>query len=159
MKNFKNAFTMIELIFVIVILGILASVAFPKFSAISRDANLAQGKATVASIRAAILNERQRSLIKGTAAYPPFLDDATTASGENLFDGNSTTVSILQYPIVSSTNQGGWMKTSANGATTTYKFYLDTTAGGQETFTYTKSTGLFDCNHNNTNCKEIFDEN
>ena len=157
MRNFKQAFTMIELVFVIVILGILASVAFPKFSAISKDANLAQGKATIASVRAAILNERQRSLIKGTAAYPAYLDDATTAVGQNLFDGNGTTVSILQYPILSSQKQGGWMKTSANGASITYDFYLDTASTA--TFTYTKGSGLFDCNHGNTNCKEIFDEN
>jgi general secretion pathway protein G len=38
MKNHKNAFTMIELIFVIVILGILAAVAIPKFAATRGDA-------------------------------------------------------------------------------------------------------------------------
>ena len=37
----KNAFTMIELIFVIVILGILASVAIPKLAATRDDAKIA----------------------------------------------------------------------------------------------------------------------
>ncbi len=37
MKFFKSAFTMVELIFVIVILGILASVALPKLSATKND--------------------------------------------------------------------------------------------------------------------------
>lgn len=36
----KNAFTMIELVFVIVILGILAAVALPKFSATRDDAKV-----------------------------------------------------------------------------------------------------------------------
>ncbi len=48
----KNAFTMIELIFVIVILGILASVAIPKLSATRGDAvisKLAQNIATGAA--------------------------------------------------------------------------------------------------------------
>ena len=40
MQNSKNAFTMIELIFVIVILGILAAVAIPKLAATRSDAKV-----------------------------------------------------------------------------------------------------------------------
>ena len=40
MKNTKKAFTMIELIFVIVIIGILASVAIPKLAATRDDAKV-----------------------------------------------------------------------------------------------------------------------
>lgn len=56
MKISKNAFTMIELIFVIVILGILAVIAFPRVSATRNDAiaavelmNVAQGLHNLAS--------------------------------------------------------------------------------------------------------------
>jgi len=48
----KKAFTMIEIIFVIVILGILAMVAIPKFAATRQDAyvsSIAQNVATTAS--------------------------------------------------------------------------------------------------------------
>jgi len=154
MRSFKHAFTMIELIFVIVILGILSAVAFPKLSGVTRDANLAQGMATVSSIRSAIISERQKNLIKGTAKYPDYLDIGGTAAGQKLFDGNTTAVSILQYPIYASTSQGGWMKTSTNAVTPiTYNFYIDTSVTVQ--FTYTKSIGIFDCNHTTANCKEI----
>jgi len=41
MKQLKKAFTMIELIFVIVIIGILASIALPKLTATRDDAKIA----------------------------------------------------------------------------------------------------------------------
>jgi len=41
-KNSKNAFTMIELVFVIVILGILAAVAIPKLAATRGDAEVSK---------------------------------------------------------------------------------------------------------------------
>ena len=41
MKTLKNGFTMIELIFVIVILGIMAAVAIPKMQSVKDDAQLA----------------------------------------------------------------------------------------------------------------------
>ena len=43
MKNFRHAFTMVELIFVIVVIGILASVAVVKLAATRDDARLAVG--------------------------------------------------------------------------------------------------------------------
>ena len=63
MKNSKNAFTMIELIFVIVVLGILAGVAIPKMAATRDEAKIAKGRSDIASIRSAIVTERQTRLI------------------------------------------------------------------------------------------------
>jgi len=43
MKNFKHAFTMVELVFVIVVIGILASVAVVKLAATRDDAMVSAG--------------------------------------------------------------------------------------------------------------------
>ena len=59
MKTNKKAFTMIELVFVIVVLGILAAVAIPKFSATRDDAIEAKVKEQVNAIRTSIENEKQ----------------------------------------------------------------------------------------------------
>jgi general secretion pathway protein G len=149
----KKAFTMIELVFVIVILGILSAVAFPKLSGVLKDANYASALATISSLRTAITNERQNNLIKGSAAYPQLLDDAGTGVHEQLFDGNGT-IHILQYPVYSKNKMGGWMKTTDNsGATIGYKYYINDTTTVD--FNYTKATGVFDCNHALANCKAI----
>ncbi|WP_415248735.1 type II secretion system protein [Sulfurimonas sp.] len=152
MRTSKYAFTMIELVFVIVVLGILAAVAIPKLSGFTDDANQARGMATISSIRSGIINERQSNLIKGITAFPAFLDDTTTYNTIDLelFDGNGTgtdDIQILQYPVYSKSESGGWMKTAANR----YNFYMSKTTTVQ--FDYNTTTGRFDCDYSDSNCK------
>nr|WP_321431537.1 type II secretion system protein [uncultured Campylobacter sp.] len=59
----KKAFTMIELIFVIVILGILASVAIPRLAATREDAEIST---TVANIRTLVSDISAYYVVKGT---------------------------------------------------------------------------------------------
>lgn len=60
----KKAFTMIELIFAIIIIGILASVAIPKLAATRDDAEITKARVTVASIRNALSMERQKRILQ-----------------------------------------------------------------------------------------------
>ncbi len=62
MKKSKNAFTMIELIFVIVILGVLAAVAIPKLFATSRDA---KASARAHTMMTAVTEIAQYAVSKG----------------------------------------------------------------------------------------------
>ena len=59
----KKGFTMIELIFVIVILGILASVAIPRLAATRTDAEIS---ATVANLRTLLNDVASYYTVKGT---------------------------------------------------------------------------------------------
>jgi len=141
----RTAFTMIELVFVIVVIGILSAIAIPRLSATRDDAQVAKGRSDVSAIRSAIVSERQGRLLRGDSAYTAALDDGTTAAGQTLFDGNATTP-LLQYGIISANSNGHWMKTGA--AAYTYQVMGDAVA-----FTYTQATGAFDCTHTNANCK------
>lgn len=144
----RTAFTMIELVFVIVILGILAAIAIPRFAATRDDAQIAKGRSDVAAIRAAIVSERQTRLLRGDSSYINQLDDAAlNTAGETLFDNNGTVASsLLQYGITAAAGNGHWMKTG----NTSYTFQV---MGDPVAFTYTPAGGLFDCTHTNANCK------
>jgi len=76
----KKAFTMVELVFVIVIVALLATVAIPKFSATRDDAVISKGRAAVAAIRSAIAMERQKRILRGN------FDDITGGEVEELLD-------------------------------------------------------------------------
>ena len=73
MKNItlkgKKAFTMIELIFVIVVLGILAVTALPKFVDIQSDAKIATDQGVVGAIRTGISTVRSSFLISNNTRH------------------------------------------------------------------------------------------
>ena len=145
----RLAFTMIELIFVIVVLGILSAIAIPKLAASRDDAIVVKGKSQVSSIRSGISLLKSKRMLEGNVSAITSLDSATANNeGQNLFYGG-TFGNILEYPILSKNGDGNWMKTG----TTTYTFQL---SGQTIQFNYDSTTG-FDCNASDattgTNCK------
>lgn len=145
MKRF--AFTMIELVFVIVVLGILAAVAIPKLAATRDDAEVAKGRSDVAAIRAAIVSERQGRLMQGDSKYIQVLSGGSSGSSSLLFEGNGTSV-LLQYGITSSSENGHWSKTDD----THYVFHV---LGAATTFTYDPTTGKFTCTAGSGSCDTL----
>jgi len=73
----KKAFTMLEMVFVIVVIGILSAIAIPKFAATRDDAIVSRGRATVSALRSAIATERQKRILKGDFSD---IDGATAES-------------------------------------------------------------------------------
>lgn len=154
----RPAFTMIELIFVIVVLGILGAVAIPRLAASRDDAVLVKGKSQVAAIRGGIALQKSKNMLEGTTPFiPAKLDNVTTygaVDNERLFnfnDGNSS--NILEYPIYSSAKDGSWFKTAA------YLYDFQLVSGITVVFTYNPATGSFDCDRTDTttgsDCKSL----
>ncbi len=99
----RAGFTMIELIFVIVILGILAAVAIPKLAATRDDAKISAAATTV------------NTLLQDVTTY-------YTARG----DVNSTAIT----DITNASNSPGWSTTWASGSVN-YQFAFSDSGGTQ----------------------------
>jgi len=139
----RKAFTMIELVFVIVILGILAAVAVPRFTATRDDAQVSKGRSDISAIRSGIVTERQGRLFRGQNMFISRLDAnvATNTAGVMLFDNNGSAANtILQYGIATgAVNENGhWIKTGP----ATYDYRI---MGVSVRFSYVQGTGTFDC--------------
>ena len=147
------AFTMMELIFVIVVIGILSAIAIPRLAASRDDAVLVKVKSQVSAIRSGIAMQKNKNLLEGTTPFiPANLDSVTSynANDQRLFnyaDGNTS--NILEYPIYSKKNHdGSWVKTAANA----YSVQISNSAVA---FDYNATSGIFDCDHSTQNCKDL----
>lgn len=127
----KKAFTLIELVFVIVILGILATVAIPKLIVTRDDAEIAKAKSQIAAVRSGIQLKRNELILSGTQGYPKAAD---LENGDCCFGG------ILSTKIEQrkDDNSYGWKK-ETDGS------YTINTNKEQVKFTYNDSDGSFKC--------------
>lgn len=98
-----KAFTMIELVFVIVVIGILAAIAIPKLAATRDDATITKAINAIACARSALAMERQKNILRGV-----FVDMNSTTVGTNFSN-------LLEYNVKSCSESecGGW-STSGN---------------------------------------------
>ena len=128
------------------ILGVLASIALPKIQDTKNLADIAAGRSDVATIRSAIVSERQTQIVKGIYTWIPSLSSGTG----NLFMGDGTR-KLLMYGIATGAE---WTRGTSSSTTDTYTFTVD---GTTTTFIYDNSDGTFSCSRNKNDCNALVD--
>jgi len=135
---------MMELVFVIVVIGILSMIAIPKFGATRDDAVITKAKTTVASIRSALSSEVQRRVLEGNYTAIQNLGGVINGNDKQIFDyfdGNQNNRRVLEYPPRSckAGATGCWIRTGNNE----YTFYFSAAVGGSAKFKVTNNR--FEC--------------
>ncbi len=122
MLRSRRGFTLIELVIVIVILGILAAVAIPRYVDLSSKAREASTKGCLGGLRAAIAVFYASKAVYETARYPSSqgeLEDSLVEGRipDNPYDDDSTANNIVltDQSIGTVASGGGWAYSSASG--------------------------------------------
>ena len=121
----ERGFTLIELVIIIVILGILAAVAIPQYQNMSSEAQVAQCRALLGSLRSGItIFYANQAVTTGTAIWPSVveLETANTVMAQGIpanpyVDAANAPDSIVAGVAKGTTvgTRGGWAYNPATG--------------------------------------------
>jgi len=139
-EGVRAGFTLVELVIVIVVLGLLAAVAVPKFFDFTTDAKEAACKGALGGVRSAISNFHAYSVTPsggGTPSWPTLAELTTvgTVMQQEIPD-NPYSTSATQNAVVAGTTKGtpetsgttgGWCYNASTG-----EFWADTASGAGE---------------------------
>ncbi len=120
----QRGFTLIEVVIVMVILGILAVVAIPKFVDLTANAKIAAAQATLGTIRSVVAVEYAKNAANGNAAFPAALDGTNFANGQapkNSLTTHSGVATVADVPSGTATdNTNGFWYIQTTGVAGAY---------------------------------------
>ena len=144
----KKAFTMIELIFAIVIIGILAAIALPKFNETKTFTDEQKVKQELEKVKIGIQNKINNQIISGNYQCPEL---ETSLTDNQVFD------KVLVNPIPTDDNGIKWDDETNTSNYTKYKITIDNTPSFEIKYNKNFKNGCnFSCvDTNNKTCQNI----
>lgn len=130
LQHRRHAFTLVELVMVIVIIGLLAAVVTPQFSSMKTEAQNAAEQGAVSAIRSGINLANMTRLAQGLDGYPSTLDSAANGVA-------SATNVLFTQVIKDGVSDPNWQKTGNRR----YRFNPT-----QRVYTYNQNAGTFTSN-------------
>lgn len=140
----RNGFTLIELIAVIVVLGLIAGVALPKYFNHAAAARESSCRGILGGVRAGVANYYANQAINGAPTYPTLaqLTDGSTMQEiipPNPYDSSANASTVFAATLAEATGRNTPVAAGTGG----WAYYFDNTPGA-ETFTFyanSSSTG------------------
>ena len=142
--NKLKAFSLLEIVFAILLIAIISSVVVSKFGSFMQTSKLSTIKSDIALIQSSIISKANILSMQGL----DMLDSLELSNNKNNQNSTKLFSAILKTPFVSNSNHAKWSKIDDQTYEVTYK-------DKQATFLYDKDNVSFLCKSPEEFCNKI----